>query len=175
MDRRVIKTKNAIKETFFKLLGEKNLNQITVAEVSRRADIGRGTFYLHYSDVFDLYDSIEHEIYVDIERFIDDAHPNTNPENLLNLLDNALQYIVEKRDRLILLAKPENNGNIVNNLRKLFTKKMLRKTGSAESAFVVSGIIGIIEEWLTNGLQVSQSQLSAMLHKILIRFGVMST
>lgn len=170
MDRRVIKTKNAIKETFFKLLGEKNLNQITVAEVSRRADIGRGTFYLHYSDVFDLYNSIEHEIYVDIERFIDDAHPSTNPDNLHALVNNAIQYLVEKRDRLILLTKPENNGNIRDKLKQLLSEKASKRTDAAESAFFASGVIGIVEEWLTNGLQVSQTQLSAMLHKILIKF-----
>ena len=46
-DRRSIKTKRAIKEAFLKLLHEKEINKITVSDLSRRADLGRGTFYLH--------------------------------------------------------------------------------------------------------------------------------
>jgi len=57
-DRRVLKTERAIRETFLSLLKDTNLNQITVTELSRRTDLGRGTFYLHYRDVYDLYDHI---------------------------------------------------------------------------------------------------------------------
>ncbi|WP_425524836.1 TetR/AcrR family transcriptional regulator [Bacillus atrophaeus] len=62
-DRRSIKTKSAIKHAFLKLLHEKEINKITVSDLSKKADISRGTFYLHYKDVFDLYEQIEDEIF----------------------------------------------------------------------------------------------------------------
>lgn len=41
---------SAIREAFFALLAEVGFAKMTVADISR-ADINRGTFYLHYDDV----------------------------------------------------------------------------------------------------------------------------
>lgn len=48
MDRRQRKTRESIFRAFIALLSEKHYNQITVAEVIQRADIGRATFYAHF-------------------------------------------------------------------------------------------------------------------------------
>ena len=53
-DRRVRKTKKAIQEAYFRLLEKKRTEKITVAEITREADIDRKTFYLHYTSVQDL-------------------------------------------------------------------------------------------------------------------------
>ena len=45
-DRRVNRTKRQIKESFIKLLSEKEISRITVSEITEQADIGRGTFIL---------------------------------------------------------------------------------------------------------------------------------
>lgn len=54
MDRRSTRTKQAIKQAFLDLTKEKPINKITIAELSQQADIGRGTFYTHYEDIYDL-------------------------------------------------------------------------------------------------------------------------
>ncbi len=53
-DRRVKKTKNAIKEAFQSLLQEKKYSEITVRELTEKADITRKTFYLHYGALEDV-------------------------------------------------------------------------------------------------------------------------
>lgn len=57
-DRRIAKTKRAINEAFLCLLKQKNLNRITVTELSALADINKGTFYLHYNDIYALYNEV---------------------------------------------------------------------------------------------------------------------
>lgn len=47
-DRRVRKTKQAIKNAFIQLLNKKDLEKITIQDITELADINRGTFYLHY-------------------------------------------------------------------------------------------------------------------------------
>ena len=54
-DLRVIKTREAIEQAFLSLLERKPLSRITVTELAREARINKGTFYLHYSDLTDLY------------------------------------------------------------------------------------------------------------------------
>ncbi|MDD3393254.1 MAG: TetR/AcrR family transcriptional regulator [Anaerotignum sp.] len=47
-DRRITKTKTAIREAFFSILKENKSAKITVTEIANRANIDRKTFYLHY-------------------------------------------------------------------------------------------------------------------------------
>lgn len=54
-------TRHKIKEIFIDLLGTKDINQITVQELCKKADINRTTFYSHYNDVYDLMKKIEIE------------------------------------------------------------------------------------------------------------------
>lgn len=60
-NRRVQYTQQAIKTAFLDLLPHKELAKITVTQICQQANINRGTFYLHYKDVFDLYQQIEVE------------------------------------------------------------------------------------------------------------------
>lgn len=60
VDRRVRRTKQAINKAFKELITEKEFDKITINDLSERADVNRGTFYLHYTDKYDLLDqSIE--------------------------------------------------------------------------------------------------------------------
>ncbi|MBQ9794006.1 MAG: hypothetical protein IJW34_03570 [Clostridia bacterium] len=47
IDRRIIKTKRAIAVALLQLLSEKPLEEITITELTLKADINRKTFYLH--------------------------------------------------------------------------------------------------------------------------------
>ena len=53
-DRRVRRTKQLIKQSLIELMHEKPFKDITVKDITERADLNRGTFYLHYVDIYDL-------------------------------------------------------------------------------------------------------------------------
>lgn len=55
-------TKSRIRTAYFSLMENKSIHKITVAEIVRTADISRATFYLHYSDTYDLLQQTEEEI-----------------------------------------------------------------------------------------------------------------
>ncbi|HUV26497.1 MAG: TetR/AcrR family transcriptional regulator [Anaerolineales bacterium] len=54
VDRRVRKTRRALREAMQVLMEEKGYEQVTIEELTEKADIGRTTFYLHYSAKQDL-------------------------------------------------------------------------------------------------------------------------
>jgi len=62
VDRRIQKTRKAIKKSFIELLNETNLGDMSVNDIAERADINRGTFYLHYEDKFDLFEKYANEL-----------------------------------------------------------------------------------------------------------------
>ena len=57
IDRRIIKSQNAIQSAFIEMLIEDGFDEITVKHY-RKANIGRKTFYLHYLDKYNLLDKI---------------------------------------------------------------------------------------------------------------------
>lgn len=61
-DRRVQRTQKNIRNALISLLSEKELSQVTVKELSDKADINRKTFYSYYSGIDDILDKIEDEI-----------------------------------------------------------------------------------------------------------------
>lgn len=58
MDRRKTKSQQAIQSSFLAMLINEGFDDITVKNISEKADIGRKTFYLHYTDKYDLLDKI---------------------------------------------------------------------------------------------------------------------
>jgi AcrR family transcriptional regulator len=50
MDRRVARTRSQLQQAMLELLGERDLDDITVADLVARADVNRSTFYQHYED-----------------------------------------------------------------------------------------------------------------------------
>jgi len=55
-------TQQLIKEAFIHLINEKGFNSLTVSDITREAGVSRGTFYVHYTDKFELLTKIEDEL-----------------------------------------------------------------------------------------------------------------
>ncbi len=57
-DRRVIRTRSAIRKAFTDLLAETAYSKITITALAKRADVDRKTFYTHYSSVDNLLEDV---------------------------------------------------------------------------------------------------------------------
>lgn len=66
LDRRTIKTRKAIFEALAELLCEKELRQITIQEISDKADVHRVTIYKHFMDIYDIYEQLEKSVLSEI-------------------------------------------------------------------------------------------------------------
>ena len=61
MDRRVRKTKAQLREGLARLMQKKSIKEISVKELVDEVDINRSTFYLHYTDIYQMLQKIEEE------------------------------------------------------------------------------------------------------------------
>ncbi len=66
MDKRIEKTKYAIKQAFMELRAKKSLEKISVKELCELAYINKSTFYSHYEDIHALSDALEYEMVLEI-------------------------------------------------------------------------------------------------------------
>jgi len=53
-DRRIVRTRQALRQALMDLVREKGYENVSVEEITQRADLGRATFYLHYHDKEEL-------------------------------------------------------------------------------------------------------------------------
>ena len=61
-DLRVIRTRQAIRKTFYDMIMEMEYPDITIKELAERAMINRNTFYLHYASIDALLEELQDEI-----------------------------------------------------------------------------------------------------------------
>ncbi len=54
MDKRIIKTKNALYSAFFKMRKTAKISEIKIMDLCKEANVNKTTFYAHYSDIYDL-------------------------------------------------------------------------------------------------------------------------
>ena len=178
-DRRNLKTEKLIKDVFLNLLKTKDINKISVAEICRLADIGRGTFYLHYEDVYDLYESIENELITDLKNMFKASFPTTDSTNSLKLSNSLVTYIENNEDLFKILIR-SNIGNTMNKIKRSFYNDVFdenslvypsinKQYSLLESIFVVSGIVGTLEKWILDDFKVSGENMAKMINTIILK------
>lgn len=126
-DRRNEKTEKLIKDVFLELLKAKDINKISVSEISRQANLGRGTFYLHYDDVYDLYESIENDVIEDLKSMFESSFPTTDSDNSLKLSNSLVSYI-ENNKNIFRILTHSNIGNTMYKIKKNFMRMFSMKT-----------------------------------------------
>lgn len=67
VDRRINKSKKALKEALIVLMKEKEFKKITITEIVDFADLNRGTFYKHYQYKEDLLDEVIEDVFADLK------------------------------------------------------------------------------------------------------------
>ena len=178
MDRRVRKTKKQLRECLTRLLKEKKVKDITVRELTDMADLNRGTFYLHYRDVFDLLEKTENELLDEFNQLMH-RHNALEINDKLDVIFVEIFHLVQDNAALVEILLGENGDlNFVNRLKLLVREKCLQDWmelfRSANSAFfeayysfIVSGCVGLVQYWLQNGMAESPEELALLAEHII--------
>ena len=119
IDRRVIKTRAAIKAALDKLVKERGMDKLTVSALAREANIDRKTFYLHYDSIDALIDSTASDMVEDIISTIDPDRLSANPCEQVRL---TLAHVNEK-----ICADVELYAYMANNLSMDFVLGHIEK------------------------------------------------
>jgi AcrR family transcriptional regulator len=63
VDRRVQRTRQVLQQAFIDSVRDKGFAATSVQEIAERANVNRGTFYLHFEDKFTLTDTVIRELF----------------------------------------------------------------------------------------------------------------
>ncbi len=176
MDRRVIKTKRAIRKAFFTLLSEKNINEISVTDISRIAEINRKTFYNYYTGVFQLVDELEDDILSKLGatlKEIDIIECLKYPKKLFELFDQTigvndpfLRTMLEADRASGFFTKFENE--IIGLIRDEVARQLHSDPKATEFVihFIVAGEVGVYKAWLRSDRTFPGDKLSEMINEM---------
>ena len=181
IDRRIIKTKKAIRAAFTKLVAKEDINHITIKELADEADISRKTFYFYYTSVWDIAEEIQNEIADKLFAIID--------ENGLALEEESYQLIYEKFKEsiqndyqlLISILNASNNPSIREKTIKHFKELLLKrysnsfitedKVANLSIDFIISGSMYVFKKWNNSDKNISLEEFVHML-LLLTRYGL---
>ena len=148
-DRRTAKTQKAIINAFASLLAEKELNKITVREISDRADINRATFYKHYLDVYDLYERVEKDILIEWSSLILQLE-ELEAEEFFKCL---VSYISGNRDifKMVFSPNPPSLLRMKQLMSEALDTNLSDERLSFMSCYRAQGCLALLSKWISEG------------------------
>ncbi|MBU6087708.1 TetR/AcrR family transcriptional regulator C-terminal domain-containing protein [Mammaliicoccus sciuri] len=176
-DRRVRKSKRAIKQAFIELLTENNLDRITIQQISDLADVNRGTFYLNYEDKYALLDEMENEQIEEIKGFVDirkmDLSTKTSDrfiEDFANkVIKNVITHIEHNIEFYQVILNLERKSQIEEQLADIVRSNIKHLIGDKDDIFgipenyylsyVVGSMMSMIKYWVSDENRVSVEEL----------------
>lgn len=181
IDRRVRKTKSQLKKALNTLMEQKSIRDISVKELTALADVNRGTFYLHYKDIFDMVDSIEQEMFDEFNSILNDR-PAEDATRPLSILVDVFNFLADNSQMCIALLGPNGDIAFSNRLKNLVRKRCLNDWMSYYSqtnaqtfeyyyTFIVAGCASLFMKWLDNGMKETPEQMASLAGQIIL-YGV---
>ncbi|WP_436867271.1 TetR/AcrR family transcriptional regulator [Mammaliicoccus sciuri] len=176
-DRRVRKSKRAIKQAFIQLLTENNLDRITIQQISNLADVNRGTFYLNYEDKYALLDEMENEQIEEIKGYVDirkmDLSTKTSDrfiEEFANkVIKNVITHIEQNMEFYQVILNLERKSQIEEQLADIVRSNIKHLIGNKDNVFgipenyylsyVVGSMMSMIKYWVSDENRVSVEEL----------------
>ncbi|GAB3662817.1 TetR/AcrR family transcriptional regulator [Nocardioides korecus] len=157
-DRRKRRTQAALQGALRQLIVTKRYETITAAEVIRVADVGRSTFYAHFTDKDDLLLSALDHINAGLTR-PGSGHGGLNLEVLFT-------HAAENRDLYLALSKGRAGQLFLDRLRDDLEKLLIQPAGHVARAdraalacrYEASAIVGVLTWWLDSGTHLTARQ-----------------
>lgn len=174
---RVMFTKNALLHAFFTLLEEKSLQNITVTDICKEADINRSTFYVHYKDVRSLIEEIEDSIIDNMNGYVTNALDSNDPMQTLlivlrtmksnsKMIDIFHKLFSEHGDPMFMARV---NATIHDIFRKLWADSKYLGNNTEQEAiysFIVGGNVALIVNWLKNESDLEPEQIVSLIETL---------
>ncbi len=195
-DRRVRRTRAALQSAVIDLVEERDVSQISVADVVDRADVNRSTFYAHYQDVYELVEAACTSMIDDMIGFVTaldpaQANPSDPPENPADpdpVLTAFFAHLAEHAGLYRGLLGPTGSARVIEHVR-------LRTTAAAHSsaylgatadtpppdmadpsdfphdvpaAFAAGALLGVATDWLQRGCPRTPLEMTILTKPLLL-------
>ena len=179
--RSAIRSRKLIQRALADLLHEKPLNKITVTDVVRQAEINRGTFYAHYTDIPDVIHHVINDIFSSIREQVLDA-PISMADlshavltHIQSILDSDLDFFrkvmassasVLMEQELVKLVV----DYLIQNEEKFSSQNQEHDQYLLTIRFCAGGLTNLYREWMAGSIELSLDELTKRAEMLLNHF-----
>lgn len=177
-DRRVLKTKKAIRNAVAELLSEKDINSITIKDIADVANINRKTFYNYYTGVYQIIDEIEDEIVGSFEAALTNIDFKKCLQDPYIIFEKLTAIINRDMDFYGHLLKMNANVNLISKIA-VSLKAEIKKCFSSQiemghekldilADFVIWGMIAVYQSWFNSDRSQSIEEVSQTVSTLIV-------
>ncbi|SDO18507.1 TetR/AcrR family transcriptional regulator [Alkalicoccus daliensis] len=178
-DRRILKSKKALKESLIALMKQRSIKQITITSLAAHADVNRSTFYQHYSSIDDLFQKLTEDVmedlirayrepYIGSDRIIFSELSATSIKIFEHIYSYADFYSVIL-DTAIFTGFQERICSLIKQLtlHELMEDSPQDINAELYASYHAHAITGLIVSWVSEGFKFTPEYMNEQLIKIL--------
>lgn len=175
---RVSETKERIKDAFYELYALKKIERISIKEITEKAKLNRGTFYVYYKDIYDLLEKSEDELIEElVEKVKGVATMILRDEDIFSFLPPLSFYERNGKYLRVLLG---NNGDphfiykiktiVKRTMMELFRQEHIPLIRNMDYVmeYIASAQIGMISYWIQNDMALSIEEIGNLMKQIIL-------
>mgnify|MGYP003304279942 CR=1 FL=1 len=176
-DRRVKRTKKALYDALLILLKDKTINEITVTELTTKADVNRATFYFYYTDLIDMLHQIQNDAFEAFKNIIQKTTNSvTTIEGFTEYAERVFSFCKEHEAITRFIITNDVNNQIYTRIREIMltnipnTKEIFGEENPAKfiSNYVINAMIGVCIDWMDDGMKIPPRELAELCAHIYI-------
>lgn len=180
LDRRVQRTRKLLRDALMALILEEGYDEISIQDITEKANLGRATFYLHFKDKDELLLEVMDQLIVDFMGQVPqltEAHWRLeDTKTIVKLFDFAAEHFDLYRILIIgsggITAARQLHRSIAENIQKYIQDEVAAR--GAEPAVPVDfianhftgSLLATIYWWLDNDLPYGAEEMAAMFQKV---------
>jgi AcrR family transcriptional regulator len=182
-DPRVLRTRQLIQDAFLTLIQHKDIQEITVRDITEKATINRATFYAHFSDKYELLDETLSSMLKDTLRQKLQCHELFSEDTMVKIIVIMCEfqtYFNSQCPKTSQTSLPYAEERIKEELQK-FLLTLIQKSpayddmnGDPELAYTVSvmmswSIYGVSVAWNKGGRSISTQEMACRAQRAMLR------
>ncbi|RAI87179.1 TetR family transcriptional regulator [Paenibacillus pabuli] len=174
VDRRILKSQEAIKKAMIELMSQKHFDQITIQDISDTANVSRRTIYLHYMDKYDLLDKL-------IEEHVNELQVLCESESEANDADGGMSWFEYfESNYLFFSAMLTSKGApffrsrflqfVIEDIKNGWDMNNGKNRGISEDIllqFFAPAYVGLVEWWFINKMPYPPHVMEEQVNKLL--------
>jgi AcrR family transcriptional regulator len=173
VDRRVRRTRAALREALLSLMAEKEYDAVTVQDIIDRADVGRSTFYGHYTDKDDLL----HDGLAELRSIVESPDPVAAPgrRRLFGFSLPMLAHVYSHRSIALALFASPRRGRVLDEMQQVVAHGVRDELSAlgppglpldAIVSAVVGAYLSLVTWWLRDAPALGPDEVDRMFHAL---------
>lgn len=123
--RNSVRSKRLIKETFLNLAQKKDIDKITIKEITDTCDLSRNTFYLHYADIYAVLEESQQETIQHLNEVLDNCESKHVLNAPLPFLEEIAKTIKENKNEYAILMNIKGADAFIVKIKKIFLNHVI--------------------------------------------------